>query len=135
MRPLIIEETGATPQIIFDLENKNFEIKGCSRPENVRQFYLPIVEWLEEFYHNVDQIKGRFAEAPAVFKFKLSYFNSASAKFILDILLIINRAYKNGLPCTIDWYYEEGDEDMLDVGKELAEMVDFPVKYIEIKPR
>ncbi|HON18916.1 MAG TPA: DUF1987 domain-containing protein [Salinivirgaceae bacterium] len=135
MKPLIIEETNATPQIIFDINNKKFEIKGCSRPENVRQFFLPVVEWLEEVYLNVDQYKEQFTEKPAVFTFKLSYFNSASAKFILDILLLINRIHRNGLLCSIDWHYEEGDEDMLDVGKELAEMVDFDFRYIQVASR
>ena len=133
MKPIIIDETNATPQVIFDIKNSQFEIKGCSRPENVRQFYLPIVEWLENFCTNAPEHVAHFKNNPAIFKFKLSYFNSASAKFILDILLLINKIYKNDINTSIDWYYEEGDEDMLDVGTELSEMVDFDFKYVEIK--
>ena len=133
MKPILIDETNTTPQVIFDVKNSQFEIKGCSRPENVRQFYLPIVEWLESFSTNATEYIEQFKENPVVFKFKLSYFNSASAKFILDILLLINKIYKNDINTAIDWYYEEGDEDMLDVGTELSEMVDFDFRYIEIK--
>jgi hypothetical protein len=134
MKPIIIDETNSTPQVIFDLKNYQFELKGCSRPENVRQFYLPIVEWLESFQANAAEYVDHFTEKPAVFKFKLSYFNSASAKFILDILLLINKIYNSNIKTSIDWYYEEGDEDMLDVGTELSEMVDFDFRYIEMKP-
>lgn len=133
MKPIIIDETNSTPQVIFDIKNFQFEIRGCSRPENVRQFYLPIVEWLESFNANSSEYVEHFKEKPAVFKFKLSYFNSASAKFILDILLLINKIYKNNINTSIDWYYEEGDEDMLDVGTELSEIVDFDFRYIEIR--
>ena len=68
-----------------------------------------------------------------IFEFKLSYFNSASAKFILDILLYINKISGLGVNVGINWYYEEGDDDMHDVGEELAEMVDFDFEYIETK--
>jgi len=32
----------------------------------------------------------------------------------------------------IDWYYDENDEDMKEVGEELSEVVDFPFKYKSI---
>ncbi|MDD2563517.1 MAG: DUF1987 domain-containing protein [Salinivirgaceae bacterium] len=133
MKPLLIDETNSTPQVIFDIKNSHFEIKGCSRPENVRHFFLPIVEWLEGFCTEAPLHVEHFKENPVVFKFKLSYFNSASAKFILDILLLINKIYMSDINTAIDWFYEEGDEDMLDVGTELSEMVDFNFRYIETK--
>ena len=128
-----ITETKATPSIILDTENKTFEVKGCSRPENVREFYMPVINWFENTIANIDTIKSKFQETPMIFDFKLSYFNSASAKFILDILLYINQIHEKGLKTKINWHYEEGDEDMRDVGEELAEMVDFEFEYIIMK--
>ena len=128
-----ITETKATPSIILDPEKQLFEMKGCSRPENVREFYMPVINWFENTIANIDNIKSKYQDTPMVFEIKLSYFNSASAKFILDILLYINQIHEKGLNTKINWYYEDGDEDMRDVGEELAEMVDFDFKYIIMK--
>lgn len=128
-----ITETKATPSIILDPENQLFELKGCSRPENVREFYMPVINWFENTIANIENIKQKYQDTPMVFEIKLSYFNSASAKFILDILLYINQIHEKGLKTKINWYYEDGDEDMRDVGEELAEMVDFDFKYIIMK--
>jgi hypothetical protein len=131
MKSLIIEETQATPKVILDLFNDNYEIEGCSRPENVREFYLPIIGWLKEYYQNIDdKLIAKYTDNQLVFKFKLDYFNSSSAKFILDILILINNIYEKGLNIRIDWYYDENDDDMKEVGEELSEVVDFQFKYI-----
>lgn len=130
INPITLKETNATPSIHFDIKQNIFEICGCSRPENVRDFYLPIVEWLECFCQQAEEYRSRFESDPAIFKFKLTYFNSASAKFILDIMMSINNLHSAGIKTSIDWFYEEGDDDMLDVGAELSEMVDFDFRYV-----
>ncbi len=133
MDQIVIEATGSTPQVIFDINNRQFEIIGCSRPENVIKFYMPIIDWLDSFAEKSTDYISYFENERAVFNIKLSYFNSASAKFILDILLLLNKIYKSGVALAINWHYEPGDEDMLDVGEELAEMVEFDFNYIESK--
>jgi len=135
MIPLIIKETIATPKIVFDVANNDFELKGCSRPEDVRNFYIPIIDWLKELKENIDnKIRAKFTpENPMVFKFKFDYFNSSSAKFILDILVLINEVHNSDINVRIDWYYDENDDDMKEVGEELSEVVDFAFEYIILK--
>lgn len=130
MKPLIIKETTATPKIVFDLASNEFEIEGCSRPEDVRDFYVPIIRWLEDFKGSItDKLKEKHKDSPIVFNFKFDYFNSSSAKFILDVLILINNIHTEGLNMQIDWYFDENDEDMKEVGEELSEVVDFPFEY------
>lgn len=133
MTPLILKETTATPKIVFDIANEEFEIKGCSRPEDVRDFYVPIIRWLEDFKASVtEDLKQKYRDNPLVFNFEFDYFNSSSAKFILDVLILINNIHRDGLNIRIDWYFDENDEDMKEVGEELSEVVDFPFKYKSI---
>ncbi|MFA6404034.1 MAG: DUF1987 domain-containing protein [Salinivirgaceae bacterium] len=134
MESLIIKETTSTPKVVLDSRNNNFEFQGCSRPEDVRNFYMPIINWLEKFRDTKAAIEvEKHATNPIIFKFKLDYFNSSSAKFILDILVLINQLHLNGINLKIDWFYNQNDDDMLEVGKELSEVVDFPFEYIEVK--
>lgn len=136
MNPLIIKETTATPEIRFDIAKNDFELKGCSRPEDVRDFFTPVIQWLEELKAAVnDDLIQKHASDPVVFNFKFDYFNSSSAKFILDILVLINQIHSLGLAMRIDWYYDENDDDMKEVGEELSEVVDFPFEYIMVEKK
>lgn len=132
MEALILEPTEFTPKIIFDYENNNFEVSGFSRPEDVRSFYKPIINWLEQFDEEVLKVdlERKYTSEPLKFVFKMDYFNSASAKFMLDILVELNKFFVRGIPVQVDWYYEDGDDEILESGEELNEMVDFKFNFI-----
>ncbi len=48
------------------------------------------------------------------------------------MLILINNIHNDGLNIRIDWYFDENDEDMKEVGEELSEVVDFPFEYRSI---
>lgn len=129
MKALSIIPTDTTPKIFFDPENNNFEISGHSRPEDVRTFYRPVLKWIKEFAIELSSIAEKPSE-PLSFNFIMEYFNSSSAKFLLDVIVEINKIHNNGNDVHINWRYEEGDDDMREVGEDLSDMVDFTFKYI-----
>ena len=45
MKALIIESKGDTPKIHLDKQNNNFEIAGCSLPEDSNSFYSLIYSY------------------------------------------------------------------------------------------
>lgn len=136
MEPLVFKETEKTPKIILDPYNDNFEISGISRPENVSEFYYPVLDWLNEFKIEVlDKKILKFNKKnPLNFNLKMNYFNSSSAKFLHDVLSILTGFYKNGHIIRILWYYEEDDEDMKYAGEEMSELLDVPFQFIETPP-
>ena len=134
MEPLRIEKTAKTPEIILDPYNDNFEISGNSRPENVSEFYYPVISWLAEFEKEVlDKKVIKFDEKhPLNFSLKMNYFNSSSAKFLYDVISELVRFHKKGHIIRILWYFEEGDEDMKYAGEEMSELLAVPFQFIEI---
>ena len=123
MNPIIISATEDTPGIRLDATNDVFEISGRSLPEDVVKFYKPILDWLDEY-----------ANAPnenTDFNFKLSYFNTASSKIILDILMKLEGMHDNGKNITIKWHYPSDDEDMMEAGEEYADIVSIPIEMVE----
>ncbi len=125
MEPIIIKETEDTPKIIFDPDNNKFEISGRSMPEDVANFYSPLLNWLDEY-----------AESPnekSIISFKLEYFNTASSKALLDILMKLEEIYENGNDVLIKWFYPDDDEDMQEAGEEYSEIVDIPFEKISYK--
>ncbi len=117
-----IQGTDDTPTVILDVQNDIFQISGRSLPEDVSAFYDPILEWLREFAES--------SHDKMTFGFKLEYFNTASSKLILDILLKLEDMFENGKEVQVKWYYPEDDEDMEEAGEEYADIVDVPFEQI-----
>lgn len=122
METIKIMGTDDTPTVILDAENDIFEISGRSLPEDVTAFYDPILNWLDEYAAN--------ANPKTIFTFKLVYFNTASSKLLLDILMKFEEMRENGLDVLIKWYYPEDDEDMQEAGEEYADIVDVPFEQV-----
>ncbi len=128
MDKLIIEPTLNSPTVILDPEKNRFEFSGESRPENVRSFYMPVIEWLETF---TGEHVAKAAELPREFHFNFEYFNSTSAKYILDVFKTLGTLQSKGGKVLVKWHYEEDDEDMLEVGQEMSRMSKLPFEYIK----
>jgi len=131
MEKFYIEQSDKTPRILLDAENMHFEFSGTSRPENVRDVYYPVIEYLGNFFKG-DFLKKK-PEVKVRFKFSFEYFNSSSAKFIYDILALIKKAKDDNKNVEIDWHFLETDEDMKEVGEEFSDIIDMPFNYIMIK--
>jgi len=126
---LIIGKTNTTPEVVLDPGKRIFKISGESRPSDVREFYDQIILWLIDFRQEFT--KASDLKDPINFSFNLEYFNSSSAKLILDICKILSSLKLNGYNVTINWCYDKEDIDMLEVGKELSGIVKVPFEYIK----
>ena len=132
MESLLIDATKISPKVSFDTKSKVFEVKGESRPENVRVFYDPILNWLNDFASYI-LTQNNAADDTIEFNFKLEYFNSSSSKYIFDMLKKVVELQLNGVKVEVNWFFDEGDEDMQEAGEELSKMVKFQFKYIEVE--
>jgi hypothetical protein len=122
MNSIKIEAMEDTPRIVFDPENDIFEVSGRSLPEDAALFYEPIIDWLRNYAKNPNKITEMHI--------KLNYFNTASSKLLLDMLLILEEMVEDGKECIIKWYHDEEDEDMAEAGEEYAELVDVPFSLL-----
>lgn len=123
METIDIKGTDDTPAIHFNYDSGQFIILGRSLPEDVTSFYQPVMDWI-----------NLFASSPkdgATFQFKLEYFNTASSKIILDLLMRLEEiAEASGAKLAVSWYYQDGDPDMKEAGEEYAELVSIPFEFI-----
>jgi len=134
MKSLHINGTAVSPTVDFNIENRILEISGYSRPENVRDFYFPLIQWLDDL--NSFQSNNRslnISLEPYSFKFKFIYFNSSSAKFIYDMIILLNTFQKDGFPINIYWYYDADDDELREAGEELSDMASVPFSYVETR--
>ena len=116
--------TDDTPTVTLDAGSNTFEISGRSLPEDVAAFYNPIVDWIEKY--------NQAPNAKTVFNFKLVYFNTASSKMLLDILMKLEELHNAGKSVVVKWHYAGDDEDMKEAGEEYADIVDVPFEQIAL---
>jgi hypothetical protein len=122
MSVIKIQGTDDTPTVTLDKENNIFEISGRSLPEDVVVFYKPILDWLDEYKNDpLDK---------TVFNFKLEYFNTASSKLLLDVLLRLEDINNDGHEVLVKWHYPDDDEDMEEAGEEYSDIVDVPFEQV-----
>ena len=69
------------------------------------------MEWLDNY--------SLSPNVSTVLNFQLDYFNTSSAKVIADILKRLDKLQESTLSnVTINWYYQDIDEDMLEAGED-----------------
>lgn len=121
-----LEATKETPEVTLDASANKFEVVGRSFPLNAKGFYLPILDWLDDYAKNPNP--------KTEFNFRLEYFNTPSSKSISDILKKMKEIKDAGNEVVVYWYYEEDDIDILDLGHVFARTVgmDFVFKeYVD----
>lgn len=116
-----------TPGVIFDKDNNVFEMTGRSFPADADSFYQPLLKWLDGF-------KSAGLSDEIDFNVKLEYFNTASAKMLLDIFFKLEDINESGNNVKIAWHYLEEDEDMQEAGEEFDDIVEIDFEMIEYEP-
>ncbi len=122
MNALYMEGTDDSPKIILDRDKPLFEISGKSLPEDVSSFFTPVLEWIENYQ------KDPLPETKL--DIRLSYFNTASSKLLLDIFMLLEEIKEDGNQVEINWYYPHYDEEMKEAGIEYSEMVELTFNII-----
>lgn len=118
--------TDKTPAIRFDTGQGLLVIRGCSIPENADRFYSPLYDMIE-----------RYITAPAArttVRIELNYFNSSSAKYLLDMLKRLEDLHASSRSqVTLEWHHSRDDQDMVEAGQDYRSLLEFPVKLVELR--
>ncbi len=122
MAALFIEPDEDTPLVNLNREEGVFEISGKSMPEDVVFFYQPVLDWMHQY--------AKDPLEKTVFDFKLIYFNTASSKLILDLLMILEEIREKGRNVLVRWHSLVTDEDMQEAGEEYADMSDLKFEHL-----
>ena len=122
MDNLLIESTKKTPEVSFNV-NGRIKISGRSIPEDATKFYDDLYEWIFHYCQHPPE--------STTVDIELEYFNSGSSKAILHILRALVDVSKSGHKITINWYYEEGDDDIMERGEYYESILNTKFNFIE----
>lgn len=118
----IKEPSKKTPWVI--LEPGRIFFMGRSIPENPGDFFRPIKDWIYAFAQSNNE--------PAKIEFGFEYINTSSTKWIFNILKDLAEMKDIDINASVTWYYENGDEDMSDLGFILRSLVECPFIVVEV---
>jgi hypothetical protein len=120
MDSYVIDATSRTPAIKLDPEAGTLLIAGESYPEDVRSFFNELTA----------QITNYLFTGPASFDvdIKLTYFNSSSARALMELLDQLEDA-ASSVVVNVNWYCDPDD----DITREFAEDIALEVKGATLK--
>ncbi len=115
MEPLVFTGSKMTPHILFDKIQDKFIIHGTSRPENPPEFYKPVFDWIKEYLSSPNE--------KTILDVQFDYFNTSTSKILLDLFELFEKHSINGTDIHINWFYKDDDEEMMEAGEELLNLV------------
>lgn len=109
MTALQLDATSRTPAVTLDPSAGRLVLTGESYPEDVTSFYATLTSAISAY---LDDGPGNLLT-----EIRLTYFNSSSARALMELLEQLDEAAGNGAQITIDWYCDPDD----DITREFAE--------------
>ena len=119
---LKIDATLKTPSILLD-PGGVLKIQGRSIPEDASVFYEKIIKWIEEYI--------KLGRTTTRFDLHFEYLNSGTSKYVLQILKTLKELPLDGHQLIVNWFYEGGDDDILERGEYFSSILDLKINLIE----
>ncbi len=104
MQKIELKKSKLSPEVAFYADG-NLSLEGRSIPENPNMLFDKLIEFADSL--NTDNV---------VFNINLEYFNTASSKKILELLMTLEKN-KNITDIHVRWHFEEGDDDCYETAK------------------
>jgi len=114
MDNLTIAGTERSPHVDFDFVEGRLSLKGESYPEDASAVFGPIFAALERFLATAGTRQVQV-------DFDLTYFNSSSAKALMNMFQLLDRAAAAGTPVAVSWFYSPDDDTMKEFGEDFSE--------------
>jgi hypothetical protein len=114
MQNIKISAAERSPAVDFDFERAVLSLRGESYPEDASSVFGPIFAALEAFLATAGDREIRF-------DFEMTYFNSSSAKALMNIFKLLDHAAAGGTPIKVSWYFAPDDETMKEFGEDFSE--------------
>ena len=121
MDDIHLEKTLKTPEVHFVSSKGELEIGGISIPENTVDFYHPLIYWITQYTAQPQKNTN--------FTVKFDYFSTSSSVVILNIFKMLSEIDSK---VKIEWYYENDDSEMHELGHDYQAMLKDALVFVLI---
>jgi SiaC family regulatory phosphoprotein len=121
MNRLEIVPSNNTPHVVLDADVNTILIEGKSFPEDSKEFYQPIFDWLIAYQkQNPTSLKVVF---------NLFYLSSSSIISVKQFLMKIVEFNTAGVATQVIWRYDEDDDDIKKTGEDYEKLTNLSFQY------
>ncbi|MBB4265491.1 DUF1987 domain-containing protein [Roseospira visakhapatnamensis] len=125
MDTISIAPTDRSPLVEFDFSQGRFRLEGESYPENSASFFAPLLAALRAFLESDDT-------RPVSFDLAMTYFNSSSAKALMNMFQMLEDAGARGREVVVNWHFHPDDDTMEEFGEDFG--LDFENAAFRMRP-
>ena len=118
-----ILSTAKTPEIILN-SGGSIIIKGRWSIEDNANFSKVLSDWYDKYIFDLPEVTK--------IDIRIEYFSGLNLFILISLLRKISCIKLIRRKLTINWYYEEGDEDILEIGEYISSVLDTAFNYILI---
>ena len=114
MDALQIDAQERSPLVDFDFNAGRWRLSGESYPEDASLVFGPIFQALDIYLAEV-------RPQEICFDIELVYFNSSSAKALMNLFKRLEQAAQRGQRIQVNWHFDSDDETMREFGEDFSE--------------
>lgn len=107
------QQTGSTPYILIDEEKGYMRFEGESFHEDVIGFYKDVGTWLQNY------LRTEFTSL--TFDCELKYFNSSTAKLLLNMLMEMDEHASGNGKVTVNWITTADNDIIIECGEDFRD--------------
>lgn len=113
MENISIKAGDRSPAVEFKFDEDKLAMSGESYPEDTATFFGPILKALSCYCESAHSREISF-------DISLAYFNTSSAKVLMNMLQLLETRAKAGTEVRINWYYQKEDEVLQEFGEDFS---------------
>ena len=113
MENVFIPAMERSPEVDFRFLENRLSLKGEAYPEDAAAFFGPLLKLLTAYCESTHGHELQF-------EFQLDYFNTSSAKALMNMIQILENAVRRGTRVNLSWYYQKDDEVMREFGEDFS---------------
>ncbi|WP_306600443.1 DUF1987 domain-containing protein [Geothrix sp. 21YS21S-2] len=102
-----------SPEVDFRFTENHLSLRGEAYPEDAASFFGPLLKALAS---HCESIHGRELRVD----FQLIYFNTSSAKALMNLIQILEATASDGTRVVIRWLVQEDDDVMREFGEDFS---------------
>lgn len=120
---LLIEPTMRTPYVKYEEETDKVIIRGNSIEVDMHRFYNPVMSKIRRHLtvHNYLEVS-----------FYFNNLNTSSVKVLFDLFKFFRLKMMGDAKIKIKWYGDRANEDILETGKDFAELFELDLRVIPV---
>ncbi|MBP1627951.1 MAG: hypothetical protein H6Q00_2426 [Holophagaceae bacterium] len=102
-----------SPEVDFRYDQNHLALRGEAYPEDAAAFFGPLLKDLSAY---CETVKGQ----ELLMAFQLVYFNTSSAKALMNMIQILEAAASSGTKVAIRWLFMEDDDVIREFGEDFS---------------